>query len=127
MLIPINSNVYDIPQRLKELDPDYYIVLNTETQKFEVHHARQIGGTFCLTLPFDELDARTIEYVRSHDIKYAKKIFEEIDRHNEALEREMIRKALEGPSEKVNEIHKYVTKYESKEIAPDDAYSTRFI
>lgn len=127
MLIRIESNVYDIPQRLREIDPNYYVVLNTDTQKYEVHHSKQIGGTLCLNLPFDELDSRTIDYVKSHDIKYAKQIFEEIDMHNAVIEREAKRKAFDEPNQKVKEIHRYVTKYESKETVPDDAYKTRFI
>lgn len=127
MLIPINSNVYDIPQRVREIDPDYYIVLNTETQKYELHHRKQRDGSLCLILPFDELDARTIEYIKAHDIKYAKKIFAEIDAHNEKLYNENLKKLLEGPNEKAKEMHRYVTNHESKETIPDDAYSTRFI
>ena len=54
--------------RLKELDPGYLILLNTVTQKFEVHHEAAVGGTLECVLPYDELDERTIRHVRQHRI-----------------------------------------------------------
>ena len=63
MLKKLESDVYNISKRIKKIDRDYYVVLNTSTEKFEIHNSNQIGSTYCLTLPFSELDERTINYI----------------------------------------------------------------
>ena len=63
MKIKIESDVYNISKRVKYIDKDYYVVYNTSTSKFEIHNLSQLGSTFCLTLPFNELDERTLEYI----------------------------------------------------------------
>lgn len=63
--IAVTSDAYGITERIKEIDPDYFVMLNRETQKFEVHVRGQECTLGC-ELPFEELDARTLEYVRAH-------------------------------------------------------------
>jgi len=38
MLIRIAHDVFDIADRVKELDEGYYPVFNTETQRYEIRH-----------------------------------------------------------------------------------------
>jgi len=63
MLKKLESDVYNISKRIKKIDKDYYVVLNTSTGKFEIHNSNQLGSTYCLTLPYNELDERTINYI----------------------------------------------------------------
>lgn len=127
MLIRITGGALDIPRRLREIDPQFFLVLNTDTQMYEVHHAGQVGGTLALNLPFDEVDSRIIDYVRAHDVKYAKKIFADMDRKNDALERELTRLKWDEADQKTKELHRYVRNHESTETMPDDAYTNRWI
>lgn len=106
----INSNVFDIPQRLKEYDPSFFIVYNCKDNRMEVHSLENKGDTFCMVVPYKELDERTLTLVRKNDIKTrGRKIFEEIDRQNEKLElnkksymKDMIRNAGEEVYQKLN-------------------------
>lgn len=85
--IPVKSDVFNINIRIKQIDSSYFILWNRISQKFEIHSKEQKGGSFCLELPFNCLDARTLEYVRKYRSQNAKEIFAEIDKENEHLNR----------------------------------------
>jgi len=127
----VESNVFCIPERLKEIDPGYFVVFNHKTKQFEVHHNKQIGGTLCLNIPYPELDYRTIELVRETRVERASQIWEQIKRdeiRREIEAEKAIKKALDDQvTPKLKEIHRYVNTHESYETIPDDAYTTRFI
>ena len=80
MLININTDNYFIAGRLKQIDPNYFVVFNTKSQKYEVHHKGQTDNTFCLSLPFCELDIRTLDLVNKTRIDNINKLIEEIDK-----------------------------------------------
>lgn len=83
----ILSDVYNIAKRLKEIDRNYFVVYNTSKKKYEVHNSRQIGDSYCLTVPFDCLDARTIFLVQQSRIKNISEIVEKMDFENEVLQK----------------------------------------
>lgn len=87
MKIRIKSDVYDIAKRLRLLDPKYFVVFDTDKYKYEVHNAGQVGDSYCMTIPYDTLDARTIVLVRNSRISRIDEILEQIDRENEISER----------------------------------------
>lgn len=86
MKIRIESDVYNISKRVKYIDKDYYVVYNTSTGKFEIHNSSQIGSTFCLTLPFKELDERTLEHINETKSENIEKIISKIDHNNKIRE-----------------------------------------
>lgn len=83
----ILSDVFDIAKRLKEIDRNYFVVFNTAKQKYEVHNSRQLGDSYCLTVPFDCLDARTIVLVQQSRIKNISEIVEKMDFDNKVLQK----------------------------------------
>ena len=83
MIIKIETDVYFIAQRLRGIDNNYFVVYNTKTKKYEIHYSGQIGGSFCLSLPYDVLDERAIEMVYKTKIENAKKLFNEIEKDNQ--------------------------------------------
>lgn len=62
MRIPVETHVYNIPQRLREIDPALRVFFNTDTQKYEVW-GRDLHGPY-LMASFSFLDARVEEAVR---------------------------------------------------------------
>lgn len=64
MRVRITDDVFFIASRLKEVDPTYYVVYDTEKRRYEVHSDGQRGNTLCFVVPFGRLDARTVEYAR---------------------------------------------------------------
>ncbi|MBU7006301.1 hypothetical protein [Phosphitispora fastidiosa] len=86
-LQPIFTSALGIPERLREMDPNYFLVLNTKTQKYEVHNLAHKGNTYGITIYYDELDYRTLYITRASDLRYRKNLLREIDEHNEKIER----------------------------------------
>ena len=86
MLYEILNDVFFISDRIKEIDENYKIYFNSEKNKFEIHNIGQIGDSYCLTVPFQYLDGRTLEFVRKTLSINGEKIIEEIDRNNKKIE-----------------------------------------
>lgn len=82
-LIEVNSDLYDIASRLKEID-DYILFYNADKDRFEVHNSRGLQ----VASPFRGLDARLIEFVRKTRVERLKEILKEIDEHNDKIERD---------------------------------------
>ena len=82
----ITNDLYDVADRLKSVKDSYVVYYNTEMQRYEVHDGER--GSFEFAVPFDELDARTVEYARYSRVENAKRIFEEVEEYNSCLERE---------------------------------------
>lgn len=111
-LLPVFSSLYQIPERLREYDPNLFVVLNairniekaegvpvSERTPFppgvipkwgawyEIHSLAHTGNTFAMAVPYGELDARILRDVWSGDLRvHGDRIFREIDEHNERLE-----------------------------------------
>ena len=83
MKIKLNSDVYNISKRVKEIDKDYYVVYDTSLNKFEIHNSMQIGSSYCLTLPYSSLDERTLNYIHKTKSTNIERILEQIDNDNE--------------------------------------------
>lgn len=96
--IVIKSDLFDISNRIKSIDKKYYIVFNLQNGKYEVHYKRT-KNTYELTLPFTELDARTIEYVQKTKIENQKKLIAEMENQNALLEAENVKKILKKAGE----------------------------
>lgn len=62
MRIPIQRHVLDVPQRLREIDPDLSVVYNQATKKFDVV-GKDLYGPYVLA-SFDTLDSRVVDSVR---------------------------------------------------------------
>jgi len=90
----VESNVFDIPRRIREYDPTYFVVRNHRRGKFEIHNIENGGSTYCFTVPTDELDSRVIELVKTTDTKAygAEVLIDKFYKDLEAQEEERKRK-----------------------------------
>ena len=91
------TNVCQIPERLEEYDPNFFLVFNCVTQKHEVHCLGNLGSSYCFTVPFEEVDSRTLNMVERNDLKKKrlKDIIHDIDSHNEKVERQIAERRRE--------------------------------
>ena len=78
----LTGDLFDITGRLRAIDADYFVAYNGRLHRYEVHHRRQRGGTFCLAVPYDRLDARTVTLVRRTRAERAAKLLKEYERDN---------------------------------------------
>lgn len=86
MKIKIEDDVFDIVARLKDIDDGYFVLFDTAKQSFEVHNKKQTN-TYCLSIPYECLDSRTLQLVNRTNIQYLDNIIEDIDRNNMELEK----------------------------------------
>lgn len=94
-LILIENDVFNISSRIEDYDKDMFIVFNKRKKAFEIHsleYAPMIASpkdTFQTTIPYKELDIRTLHHVYDNDIKvHGRKIFERIERQEEMNEKQ---------------------------------------
>jgi len=122
-LIHVEDNVYDIPRRIRqEVSPDFIVMFNPRTQRFEIH---RIDGRYSLelTIPYDQLDSRAIEYaLYSRDVE---RVRTEIEENNARLD-EAKRKAKDHENScKARDLFTYCNRHTDKETWDDEAYKTR--
>ena len=101
-LIRITNDLYDIVWRLKAINSNYAVYYNVDERRYEVHdEAKQ---TLEFVVPYNELDARTVQYANYSRVANAKAIFAEIDRHNEAIERQRHRQIVDETVSMLKEV-----------------------
>jgi len=91
----VETSVLKIPERLEEYDPNMFICYNSLIPEYQVHSLRnREGNTFALSIPWPDLDQRTLELVsrRDQNRRPLKDIVREIDEHNEAIDKAKDRK-----------------------------------
>ncbi|MBQ7351609.1 MAG: hypothetical protein IJW59_01910 [Clostridia bacterium] len=103
MKIKIESDVFDIVDRIKEIDEAYYVVYDSIRNCFEVHNYNQISS-YCLTVPFCCLDNRVLDILFKSESRNIDKIIEYIDNNNKIIE--------SNNRNKISEI----TEFDSREI-----------
>lgn len=95
-LIVITNDVYDVAKRLKEIDSAYSVCYNKSKCRYEVHNSRQKGNTFCLVVPYDCLDQRTIDLVWRTRVQNIQTLLDDIERDNAKLQQQAVRKQCES-------------------------------
>ena len=91
----IQNDTYYICERLKEIDESYFIVFNFQKSKFEIHSSSQRGNSYCLTIPYDVLDERTIDLVRKTRAVNVDRLIEELDKENEKLQKQREKESMD--------------------------------
>ncbi len=118
--IPVTSHALDIPARLKALRGSWFVMLNTRTQRFEIHDSAQSGGTLACVLPFDELDARTVAYARRYRVERLAETAREVDAFNERLEREAESAHLDRAADRTREALHYLRNKTDTDTIPKE-------
>lgn len=91
----IKKDLFNISNRLKSIDKNYFIVRNHLKKRFEIHYKRE-KNSLELILPFDKLDDRTIKLVLKTKIENRQKLDEEIEKNNAMLNKKAIKMAREN-------------------------------
>ena len=125
MLVNITTDVFDILSRLKAIDNNYFIVYNTNKQRYKVHNSGQ-KRTFFLVVPFNKIDARLVPYVRKTRRENADKLIKEMEIHNEKLEQEIKRVQNDEARWKLKEMYDYANK-KNNDVNFNDAYKDRWV
>lgn len=102
--ILLENDPYYISSRIKEVDESYFIVYSKKRNVFELHSSRQPFSTYALTIPYDQLDERTIFLARKTRRENADELIRKMDEDNARLEKKMRNNVLEQIKEVKNEI-----------------------
>jgi pentatricopeptide repeat protein len=105
----VGDNVFDIPRRLREINPNFFVVFNPNTQLYELHDEKQ-KSTFCLTFPFDELDSRCLDYTRQRLVDRADTLFKQMREKNLKLEADSDNKFIDEVGEASKDIYNYAVR-----------------
>ena len=81
----INHDVYEISKRIKDIDRFYFIVYDTSKSCYEIHNSSQLGSSYCVTIPYKELDERALKYVRETSSANIELILEKIENENKLV------------------------------------------
>lgn len=107
----VRTSTCEIPERVREYDPSYFVVWNNRKNQFEIHSTDNVGDTFCMSVPWSELDDRVIKMLYKNDLRNrGSKIFEEIDQANEDLEKSKDREMKNYIKDISKEMHYHVKK-----------------
>ena len=113
------GGVYGIPDRVKDIDPAFFVVRNKRNNSWEIHHSEQLGHSLALSLPFEDLDERALTYIRQNLRERAKERFAEIERANMLLEARREKERKEFVEQRVKEVYKYAKQHETKDAIPE--------
>ncbi|MDR3022254.1 MAG: hypothetical protein LBU60_06260 [Clostridiales bacterium] len=80
--IRLTGDLYDIVNRIKEIDKSYFIMRNNKLKRFEIHSDNQKGDTLCVIVPYDKLDFRTLQLLRQTHVDRASALIKEIELNN---------------------------------------------
>lgn len=97
----VTHDPFDIVNRIKKINPRYVVYWNDAREKFEV----RTGKIYAFTVPYDTLDARTLDYARKTRIENIDAIEREIEKQNRANEI----KCEKDETEKEYELRKMLT------------------
>lgn len=87
-MIVITNDLYDIAWRLRAVNDSYRLYYNVQKRRYEVRNCNTDALEF--VVPYDELDARTVEYARYTSVQNAQALFAEIERNNAQAEKQQI-------------------------------------
>lgn len=79
-LIEITNDLFDVAWRLQAVDKDYSLRYNVKARRYEVYFRSRNQRAF--VVPFDEIDARTVEYARHTRTENIACLVAELDKQN---------------------------------------------
>lgn len=106
MKIKIENDVFDIVNRIKEIDEGYFIVFDTKRNCYEIHNSNQMD-TYCMTVCNDCLDSRVIDDLKISNIDNYDRIIVEIDNNNNTIEQNVYKNIRSQSDYMVREIYDF--------------------
>ena len=107
MKIKIESDVFDIIKRIKEIDENYFVIFNT----------------YCFTYPYENLDNRIIDLIYFSNVSNIDNIVEDIDNNNAKIEKDNMNSVKSSSDYMVREIYNF-SKISSKNLDELKAFSS---
>ena len=82
----IDNDIFNIANRITEINPQYELYYNGELDRFEIHTAGQFPpDKYSMEFATNELDERILFRLRSHSVDNYELVTSEMDAHNEII------------------------------------------
>lgn len=124
-LIKIKTDAFNICERIKKIDKNYFVVYNTTKNQYEIHNTMQKSNTFCVVCD-KGLNCQVIDKLRKTKIENMQKVISEIEKNNEYLEKEQKRKLMDNATWKAREMFNYA-KGKIDNCDFKNSYSTKWV
>lgn len=124
MKIKIDSDVFDIVKRIKEIDEGYFVLFDTVKNRYELHNTCQ-SNSYCLTCPYDEFDSRFIDYIFKTKTCFIDNIVQDIDNNNIEKERKQRENAKDISNFMLREIYSF-SNNSSKSLDDEKAFASKW-
>ena len=87
----------DVHLRIRDFVPSWRLFFNKRKHRYEVHDIKSgEWHTLVSVLPFDQIDARTVEYLATHNVRSFGKIIRQIEENNADIVRKKMYEASRG-------------------------------
>ena len=124
MKIQIVNDLFEIVNRLREIDESYFVIYDTNKKRFEVWTSVP-KKTMCFVVKNKTLDSRVILYALSTSSKNAEKLYEKIEKNNNEISNKIITKIKDENECKFKEIYNYEKL--SKEMDLSKSFKTTWV
>lgn len=105
----IENDLFNISNRLKQIDKNYLLVRNKLKKRFELWYNSCVPRLE-LVFKTNRIDKRMIDFVNSTRIENIDKIIKEMDKTNEKIRLKEIENKKNECFDKMSEVIKYVNK-----------------
>ncbi len=124
MKIKITNDLFDIANRCKSIDKDYFIMYNTKTKLYELH---AVGGinTFCLNLG-EFLDAQALQKIYLTRVENSQQLYKMIDENNQKIEQQLNNNLDDKSRYQLKDIYSYCNNT-SKQYDFNCAYQNEWV
>lgn len=109
--IEIKNDMFDIVKRLKSIDNSYFVMYDKKFSRYELHSNDQVGSTYTLTIPYQNLDKRTIDYVLKTRRENYEKLIKEMELNNQKLEQKEMSNILDKAKYDLTDKLKYYSRH----------------
>lgn len=84
----VYTHTLNIPERVREYDNTLFLVFNNQTTRFEIH-STDTNESYNASVPFRNLDARTIRHIMRNDVRvHGHKIMERLNKSEEKKQKQ---------------------------------------
>lgn len=96
----ITHDLFDISDRLKEIDPAYTLHYNPRRGKYELRGKENL---LLIVFPYDKIDCRMLTHARKTRVERSRELIKEMEEHNKKIELERSRAESERYAEGLKE------------------------
>ena len=105
MYIRVMDDIFDISNRIKEIDDGYYVLFDRAKKMFEVHNSKQ-QDTFCISCR--QLNRLVLKKLHSQKTISLGRVLREIDENNQKIAEISQKNAINEAKEKFDDIMRYM-------------------